>query len=339
MAIHLVTGHAGTEHITAGDTGRLIAGIVGVGRYVLRTGTQLEATVVNSNLIRIGSGDAVDQGRHICIAAGTYEEASIDNGTQGKRRIDTICLRYSKNGSGVESASLVVVKGTEVSVSATPSAPTTVSGDILSGESMDDLPIYNVRINETQIEGVNTVFALAPSLTSIIDLTYPVGSIYMSTRSESPEVLFPGTRWYTISGRFLFGSDDGYAVGTRGGEATHTLTESEMPSHTHGMSAHSHNVPAHKHTATVSAAPNHEHLVSLQKAGAAGSERMVVVDSGGTATAATQQAGSHRHTVTINNANALQTDGVITLPGPTGGSEAHNNMPPYYVVNMWRRYA
>lgn len=38
-----------------------------------------------------------------------------------------------------------------------------------------------------------------------------------------------------LRGRFVLGSSSSYAVGAKGGEATHTLTYSEMPSHSHSL--------------------------------------------------------------------------------------------------------
>ena len=63
---------------------------------------------------------------------------------------------------------------------------------------------------------------------------YPVGSIYISTNSTSPATLFGGT-WRQIQGRFLLAADNTYKAGSTGGEATHTLTNSEMPAHAHEM--------------------------------------------------------------------------------------------------------
>lgn len=80
-----------------------------------------------------------------------------------------------------------------------------------------------------------------PSSTLTIDDIYPIGSIYMSANDVDPSALFSGTIWEQIKERFLFGTGDSegwggtklYPVGATGGETTHTLTESEMPSHTH----------------------------------------------------------------------------------------------------------
>ena len=71
---------------------------------------------------------------------------------------------------------------------------------------------------------------------SLLDLLHPVGSIYQSTVDTSPATLFGGT-WERIIGRFLFGCDDEtYTAGATGGEAEHTLTAGEMPTHNHQAS-------------------------------------------------------------------------------------------------------
>lgn len=64
---------------------------------------------------------------------------------------------------------------------------------------------------------------------NILDLIYPVGSIYMSVNSANPGTLFGGT-WQQIKDRFLLSAGDTYAAGTSGGSAKATL-----PSHTHTL--------------------------------------------------------------------------------------------------------
>lgn len=75
----------------------------------------------------------------------------------------------------------------------------------------------------------NNVFVRNPNETyvSIIDLIYPVGSIYMSVNSADPGSLIGGT-WERIKDRFLLSAGDTYAAGNTGGSAKATL-----PSHTH----------------------------------------------------------------------------------------------------------
>lgn len=63
---------------------------------------------------------------------------------------------------------------------------------------------------------------------------YPIGAIYLSVDSTSPSELFGG-EWEQIKDVFLLAGGNTYEVGSTGGEANHTLTVDEMPSHTHGV--------------------------------------------------------------------------------------------------------
>ena len=64
------------------------------------------------------------------------------------------------------------------------------------------------------------------------DRIYPVGSLYLTVAATDPAVLFGGT-WQRIRDTFLLAAGDTYAAGSTGGEAAHTLTEAEMPAHSH----------------------------------------------------------------------------------------------------------
>ena len=68
---------------------------------------------------------------------------------------------------------------------------------------------------------------------------YPIGSIYMSVNSTSPNSLFGGTWERFANGRCLVGvneSDTDFSRAQKtGGEKTHTLKPSEMPPHNHTL--------------------------------------------------------------------------------------------------------
>ena len=131
---------------------------------------------------------------------------------------------------------------------------------------------------------------------------YPVGSIYMSTENTSPASMFGGT-WEQIKDCFLWATGDiasitytenGTSVtklltaGSRGGEATHTLTVNEMPKHQHN------------------------------------------VYTGGTAGSGSS---ASLNTSRINVSNYEW----FTVSEVAGGSQPHNNMPPYLAVYCWKR--
>ncbi len=66
------------------------------------------------------------------------------------------------------------------------------------------------------------------------DFIYPVGSYYWSEKDTSPAALFGG-EWTQVKDRFVLAAGSTYKAGATGGEATHKLTVSEMPSHTHSL--------------------------------------------------------------------------------------------------------
>lgn len=66
----------------------------------------------------------------------------------------------------------------------------------------------------------------------LIDLVYPVGSIYMSTNNVSPNTFLGGT-WTQIQGRFLLAADSAHPAGSTGGEETVSLTANQNGPHYH----------------------------------------------------------------------------------------------------------
>lgn len=138
---------------------------------------------------------------------------------------------------------------------------------------------------------------------NILNYLYPVGSIYMSVNSTSPATLFGGT-WEQLKNRFLIGCGDTYAAGASGGSATHTLTVDEMP--THG---------------------NHLYANTDWIGQGASGGRYLNTDA---------NMSSYG---TSGRGWLLSSNEAYPAGYTTGGGKAHNNMPPYLAVYMWKRTA
>ena len=91
------------------------------------------------------------------------------------------------------------------------------------GNTDGALPIANGGTGATTVEGARE----ALGLNNIVDLVYPIGSIYMSVNSTSPAQLFGGT-WEAISDRFLLAAGTTYKAGATGGAASQSIA-----AHTH----------------------------------------------------------------------------------------------------------
>lgn len=122
----------------------------------------------------------------------------------------------------------------------------------------------------------------------------------MSVSSTSPATLFGGT-WERIQDRFLLAAGSSYAAGKTGGAATHKLTTNEMPSHTHKVSWYN--------SAT-----------------------------GGSGDTGWNDGGNKWQPSTSGwDGKGGSKDGLVATA--TGSGSAHNNMPPYLAVYVWKRTA
>lgn len=176
-------------------------------------------------------------------------------------------------------------------------------------------------------------------LNKILDVVYPVGSIYMSVNSTDPGVLFGGS-WTPIHGRFLVAEGNNGATGeaalnltagATGGKKTVTLSAANMPYHRHSIPALSMSTyGGFKPSIIAAAVSTGSHSTSDNPILYANTTRTTSYRN--TAyTGASNTGGSHTHTTNANNT------------GYAGGSDeaatAHENLPPYLAVYMWKRIA
>lgn len=82
---------------------------------------------------------------------------------------------------------------------------------------------------DVQVDG-----ALQVGGKSLLDMVYPVGSIYLSVSGTDPQTLFGGT-WVRLEDVFLLAAGAKHAAGSTGGEESHILTEDEIAPHKHAM--------------------------------------------------------------------------------------------------------
>lgn len=148
---------------------------------------------------------------------------------------------------------------------------------------------------------------------------YSIGDLMLTVSSQHPAVKWIGTTWVKIEGRFLLGSGGGYNLGWTGGSPVAALNVSNIPSHTHSatQSAHAHTQPAHVHS------------LSLDYMGASNSEGF-----------AFNRGNKYGYTTNYQRAAGGENTGgaqpAITV-GYTGSGAAFSIMPPYIVVNIWKR--
>lgn len=153
---------------------------------------------------------------------------------------------------------------------------------------------------------------------------YDIGDLYITLNGTLPSVKWKGTKWERVEGLVPVGYKESDAdfgtLGKTGGSKEVTLSVEQMPDH--------------NHPAKAKKAANHKHGIALKTAtGSATPHTGPGVKEGSWSSTDThawldkslcEEAGEHDHIITVENA---------------GGSQAHNNLQPYKVFNMWVRTA
>lgn len=168
--LHLVTGYAGESHVTSADQGTFHTAIFGSEQVVLGKGNKLAASV-NGNTVTILDGDILMQGRYIRLAEGKSVNLVIEEGKEEKVRNDLIVARYTKNEiTAIEECNLVVIKGTETEGVATD--PEYISGNILDGDLVNDMPLYRVTVNGLAVRTPEVLFEVFDTTVPEIPITF-----------------------------------------------------------------------------------------------------------------------------------------------------------------------
>ena len=135
----------------------------------------------------------------------------------------------------------------------------------------------------------------------LLDYLHPVGEIFISIDSSfNPNTAWGGV-WTKLENKFLVGAGDLYDLGDTGGEATHTLTQAELPTHNHG------------------------------------SGYMDTYAWGDGVSSGIISKGTNAKNMTMSGGSTIGYIRYTTTTTNVGADSAHNNLPPYEAVYMWQR--
>ena len=220
--------------------------------------------------------------------------------SSGETEVRTGCVTFNHNGNG----DLVTISDVQETI---------VWAALYEGSyTADTLPPYVPKGYAAELAACNS----AP-----VDVgggygggslqAYPVGSIYVSATPTSPASLFGGT-WEQLKDRFLLGAGGGYAAGGTGGAETVALEANQLP----------------KITGYIEAGAGSSGSATSSGHGAFRS-------ASGIFTTSRQCHYSYGHG--SDTWTSTDTDAWQQVNMSFGNNEAHNNMPPYLAVYMWKR--
>lgn len=157
-----ITNRLGSAHITPAQDSMWHRGTFGIDTCVIPDDkTQnFEADIQSNNEVRVRSGIAMLQGRFWCVPIGTYDPLTIQNGNQGEKRIDLAVQRWTINEeTNTQNCEWVVIMGTPTT--GTPTVPAYTEGDLDNGDTVADMPMFQIALDGINLTGITPVFETA----------------------------------------------------------------------------------------------------------------------------------------------------------------------------------
>lgn len=137
----IITGHTGVDHITSDDVSSFQKGIIGDGDYLLSDNPDdFNATINANGTISLCDADIIIQGTHARIYA--TDSVTLEPGTNGVTRVDSIIARYTRDDNGVESVDVFAKRGTTL-------PPVLEQNNIRGAGTVREVALWNVTLNGT----------------------------------------------------------------------------------------------------------------------------------------------------------------------------------------------
>ena len=160
----IISGKTGSPHVTSQQFRQIFEGIIGDESCILPCGENLTPELQTNNSLKIRSGLMYHHGNLSTVELGTYDEVTIQNGTQGMKRIDLVVNRYRKGSSGIEKNEWIVIQGTPHASS--PVVPDYTEGNLQDGDLVDDCPYLEVHLDGINVTEVKQLLSVANAMST-----------------------------------------------------------------------------------------------------------------------------------------------------------------------------
>lgn len=190
--MELIIGTGAAAHVTSVQHRDIFSFIIGRGSYIPAIYEQLQPELQTNNSIKIRSGYLVHHGGIAYVQPNTYDQVTIQNGTQGMQRYDLIVARYTLNPeTEVETMSWVVIQGTPAA--SNPVVPDYTHGNMQDGDLVDDCPVVRIKLDGIQVTEV------VPLLTTLNADLSTLGDSYTHSINSNFGLAFATTGPLTVN--------------------------------------------------------------------------------------------------------------------------------------------
>lgn len=284
----------------------------------------------------------------------------------GRTKIATT-IAYKLRDKAMSIGNSILGRGTSVGVNASATGENsvalgadsiaTLANQVSVGNTETKRIISNVadgvELNDVVTVGQfnKKISAALDQLNRLASQLYPIGSIYMNVNNVEPSAIFGGTWEKMPAGRMLVNSSDDFVLGQIGGEKEHRLTEDELAVHNHNLQTNISfivpNAGEHYHAIGTIVDNNGAFITSdsnrSYKNGFKLPESKYWTGWNGSNHSndrypKTDNEGYNLFTTINKQSDTSSVNKDINVDtNSIGKNQPHNNMPPYIVVNMWKR--
>ncbi len=227
----------------------------------------------------------------------------------------TIAVAWSGKDALSDSNPAKVISGSDFNTEFTAVQTAVNTKADLNGSASESFSATTATAGTNTTQVATTAYVTTAVAAVDLSAVYPVGAIFttVTAYADSAAVVaaIGGTTWVAFAaGKMLIGLDssdtDFDTVEETGGSKTHSLTEAELPSHQHfivdnGTVAESGDITASNTVSEIATQGGSTYQSYVMRPGTGNAE--------------------------------------VGLSSATGSDTAHNNLPPYIAVYMWKRTA
>lgn len=165
--------------VSAQKDADLLWGVCGDKRLVLKVGRQMEAAIIDNNTVRVYDGIVVSKGRDMHVPANTYDDFTIETGTQNVTRYDIIGYHLYKSGGEELCENFVRKDVTEDEI--------IVEADLREGADEVYISMYKVKIEGITITELIPLYSKVKEEEEIVDTGWITPKITDKFRAYNSE--------------------------------------------------------------------------------------------------------------------------------------------------------
>lgn len=321
------------------------------------TATNLTATNLVSGNVKLTAGTitGITDAATVTLVSTHFSTSNIQatggniTNIQNLAAITTVSTHFSTSNAQITGGNIT---GINNSTATTLNATNLSTGNArITGGNIVSTPIWNANITNANVQNSVTTTpstndrSTALATTAFVHNVLPTGAIIMwggaTNTIPAGWVLCNGQNGTPdLRDRFIVGAGNSYAVGATGGNASTTLSTSNLPAHTHSVSLSGTTASAggHLHSATSTVNdPGHNHSVTDLDVASGYGLYSNSLYAGYTPSATTETTSTAQTGVSVSTSIAAVTDHThsVSLTGTTGsiGSAASiDNRPPFYAL-------